>query len=374
MQGIAVLPEGLEEEGVRELISLGAKSVKAHRRSVSFEGDMSCFYRLHLQARLPFRLLREMARFPCDSPNTLYSAVQNCLDWERWLPTSMSFRVDVSGRSDGLRHSHYSALQVKNAVVDWQRSCFGKRSDIALDKPDICLHLHLNQFGGILSLDGSAGSLHKRGYRAAMGVAPLKENLAAGLMRLSAWDGSVPLVDPLCGSGTLLIEAVSLALGLSPGLHRSYLLEGWADFDPSLWQKEKNQIRRLEVLDRKLPLILGCEKDAQVAKQAKDNVEAAGLDKFIRIQNIPFAKLSLPKQHGFIVCNPPYGKRLGADEDLKLLYEALGIFLKKNASGWQFWLLNGNPELSSSIRMKSSRRFSVNNGGIDCRWLKYLIH
>ena len=135
---------------------------------------MSCFYRLHLQARLPFRFLREIARFQCDSPESLYLAIQNCLDWESWLHPSMSFRVDVSGSCTGLTHSHFTALQVKNALVDLQRSIWNERSDIEIDQPDLCLHLHLNQYGGILSLDGSAGSLHRRGYRFAMGVAPFK--------------------------------------------------------------------------------------------------------------------------------------------------------------------------------------------------------
>ena len=374
MQAIAVLPQGLEEEGAKELVALGATSVRPGRRSIAFKADMSCFYRLHLQARLPFRLLREMARFPCDGPESLYFAVQGALDWECWLHPSMSFRVDVSGSCNGLPHSHFTALQVKNALVDLQRSLWAQRSDIDLAEPDLCLHLHLNNSGGVLSLDGSAGSLHRRGYRAAMGVAPLKENLAAGLMRITEWDATLPLVDPLCGSGTLLIEAVSNALGLAPGVMRSFLFEGWADFDSKLWNEEKKRAKRKEFHQKELPLVLGCEQDPDIARQARANIQAAGLEKIIKIQNSHFRELLLPDKQGILVCNPPYGVRLGVTEELKCLYEELGMFLKNNASGWQFWMLNGNRELSRSIRMKASRRFAVSNGGIDCRWLNYLIN
>ncbi len=374
MQAIAVLPQGLEEEGAKELIALGAKAVRPLRRAAAFEADMACFYRLHLQARLPFRLLREIAQFPCRGPKELYKGVQSAFDWERWLHPSMSFRVDVTGSTPELSHSHFTALQVKNAIVDLQRQFWHQRSDIDLDNPDLCLHLHLNREGAVLSLDGSAGSLHRRGYRAAMGIAPLKENLAAGLIRLSGWDGGVPLVDPLCGSGTLLIEAASQALGLAPGLNRSFLLEGWADFKPNLWQEEQQRASRRERRNEQLPTIIGCEQEPTIADQAQANVAAAGLEQTISIQSNDFRNLILPEQPGIIVCNPPYGERLGREDDLEALYQDLGRFAKERASGWQLWLLSGNPKLSGSLKMKASRRIPISNGGIDCRWLHYSIH
>ncbi len=375
IKAIAVFPPGLEAEGAQELEELGAISVKALRRSAVFEADLACFYRLHLSARLPFRLLREMARFRCDGSDSLYLGVQSSLDWERWLHPSMSFRVDVSGRCPGLTHSHFTSLQVKNALVDLQRKLWGERSDIDLKDPDFCLHLHLMSNGScVLSFDGSGGSLHRRGYRAAMGVAPLKENLAAGLIRLTRWQRGMPLVDPMCGSGTLLIEAASIALGLSPALNRSFLLEGWADFDRKLWEEEKVRAQQKEILDDYLPLIIGCEQDLEIANQAKKNISEAGLEKVIKIQTSHFRELLLPDQQGVIVCNPPYGKRIGMNQDLENLYEELGSFIKRNASGWQFWMLSGDPKLSRSLRMKSNRKIQVSNGGIDCRWLNYAIH
>jgi len=286
----------------------------------------------------------------------------------------MSFRVDVSGISKGLPHSHFTALQVKNALVDLQRKLWGDRSEINLKQPDLCVHLHLTNEEAILSFDSSSGSLHRRGYRAAMGVAPLKENLAAGLIRLSGWDGSVPLVDPLCGSGTLLIEAANLMFALSPGLKRSFLLEGWADFDSKLWEQEKEIAARRENRSKSLPLIIGCEEDPVIANQAKANVNEAGLEKVVLIKNINFRELLMPKGPGLIVCNPPYGKRIGADEDLPALYGELGNFAKNSASGWQMWVLSGNPSLTRSLQMKSTRKIPISNGGIDCRWLNYLIN
>ena len=374
VKGVCVLPQGLEEAGVAELIALGAKAVKPLRRAAAFEADMACFYRLHLLCRLPFRLLREMASFRCDGRESLYSGIQGALDWERWLHPSMTFRVDVNGTAPGLNHSHYSALQVKNAIIDLQRNIWGQRSSIDLEEPDICLHVHLSREGAVLSLDGSGGSLHRRGYRAAMGLAPLKENLAAGLIRLSGWTGTTPLVDPLCGSGTLLIEAASLAAGHAPGLNRSFALEGWADFEDDLWKQERARALKRQEQRVLHPIIIGCEKDPAIAAQARNNAQTAGLSHLIQINTGDFRDITLPEGPGTIVCNPPYGERLGADQDLKGLYNDLGGMVKAQGSGWDFWLLSGNPGITAALKMKASRRIPINNGGIDCRWLHYQVH
>ena len=243
MKVIAVLSPGLELQGAKELLELGVSSAKPQKRCVAFETDIRTLYRVNLLARLPFRFLREIAQFPCNTPQDLYQNVRSSFDWHTWLKPTMSFRVDVSGIGNALRHTHFTALQVKNAIVDLQRERWGSRSDIDVVNPDLCIHLHLAYNHAILSLGTSSKTLHKRGYRPAMGIAPLKENLAAGLIRLSKWDGSVPLVDPLCGSGTFLIEAVSAVLGLAPGVERSFLVENWADFDQTLWELEKKNAR-----------------------------------------------------------------------------------------------------------------------------------
>ncbi len=371
---VAFLPEGLEQEGSKELENLGAKAIKVGRNIVECKVDLACFYRINLRARLPFRLLREISQFPCKGKDSLYHAIQHSVAWEKWLDPSMSFRVDVSGGTEQLRHTHFTALQVKNAIVDLQRKIWGERSKINLHSPDISLHLHLFSNHGILSLASSENSLHRRGYRSAVGKAPLKENIASGLLQIANWDDSLPLVDPLCGSGTFLIEAVSIARGIAPGLNRTFLFENWPDYEPQIWKQEKKIAKNLFTPLKKLPKILGCESNIEIANQAKMNIAKAGLDQDIQIFTGDFIDMEFPKSMGLIVCNPPYGKRLGNVEDLEYLYKKLGFFLKQKGSGWDFWLLNGNSHLSKFIGMKCSRRVPINNGGIDCRWLHYRIH
>jgi len=375
---IAALPPGLEPLAAAELVGLGAEEVRPLRRAVAFCCDTAGLYRIHLQARLPFRLLRELARFPCNGPEQLYAGVQRAADWDLWLPPQRSFRVEVSGTAPGLSHSHFTALQVKNALVDLQRQRWGERSSIDLAHPDLCLHLHLSAAGeAVLSLDGSAGSLHRRGWRAAVGLAPLKENLAAGLIGFTGWDGRVPLADPLCGSGTLLIEAACAALGRAPGLGRELALRHWLDFDGAIWQQETVAALALAAdnLPGGAPLapVLGMERDPAVLEQARSNAEAAGMAPWLDLQPGDCRDFMPPPQPGLIVCNPPYGERLGAGEDLEALYAGLGAMAKERCSGWTLWLLSGNPELTGALRMKASRRIPVSNGGIDCRWLKYDI-
>ena len=373
MKLVASISQGLEKEGAKELIELGAKSVKASRRHILFDADMSCLYRIYLMSRLSFRFLREISRFSCYGPHQLYEGVQRSIDWEDWLPPKKSFRVDVTGFGEGLSHTHFTALQVKNAIIDLQRERFGIRSSIDLNNPDICFHLHLANSQAVLSVDGCNSSLHKRGYRPALGIAPIKETLAAGLMRMTEWDGTNNLVDPLCGSGTFLIEAVSMKLGISPGIDRQFLFKNWPDFDNLIWEKELKMAQKIKSLDENFPRIIGCEVDEMIANSAFDNVVKAGLESYIEIINCPFQEFQLPSGCGLLICNPPYGKRIGDKNELPHLYKQLGEYCKKQASGWDLWLLNGNPKLSKYIGMKANQRFQVNNGSIDCRWLNYKI-
>ena len=386
IRAVAVVPPGLEEAAAAELAELGGLAIKPLRRAVSLECDLATFYRLHLRARLPFRILRQLASFPCHSKDALYEGIQAAVDWEHWLPPERSFRVDASGSAPGLNHSHYSALQVKNALVDWQRQRWGSRSSVDLDNPDLNLHLHLGGGLASLSIDGSGASLHRRGYRERMGLAPLKENLAAGLIRLTGWDGSVPLADPLCGSGTLLIEAAAMALGRPPGLDgatgaapRALALQRWNDFAPDLWQlvlaAAQGAGRDALADGQPLAAIVGCDVDDQVIDQARANAEAAGVSRWLTLHRGDCRSFEPPAEPGVLVCNPPYGARLGADdhEGLEQLYADLGAMAKERCGGWTLWLLSGNPELTGALRMKASRKVPVSNGGIDCRWLRYEI-
>lgn len=489
----AVVPPGLEEVAAAELVSLGAEDVRPLRRAVACRTDLAGFYRLHLRARIPFRFLRELARFPCRGRRDLHQGIQNAADWDHWLPPEASFKVEASGSLPELNHSHYTALEVKNALVDLQRQRWGSRSTVNLEDPDLALHLHLssgrpfgsggpiqpgNPYGGgrgnsgqgnsgrggrgrgstgnnedlgggmaILSLEGGGSSLHRRGYRAAMGLAPLKENLAAGLIALTGWDGSVPLVDPLCGSGTLLLEAAAMALGRAPGLKpavpatrpspqwresaldsaalagaaspfseaaglppetpapagaggiveaigfrgnggpdtpaaaprpRTFSFERWPDFDAGLWWREVEaaaaQARPGRADSSPVPPLVGIEQDPEVLAQARANAAAAGLAQYLRLEPGDFREFSPPPGPGILVCNPPYGARLGQDDDLEALYGDLGRMVRERCGGWTLWLLSGNPALTGALRLKASQRIAVSNGGIDCRWLRYEIH
>jgi putative N6-adenine-specific DNA methylase len=386
MSVLAVVPPGLETVAQHEITRLGGLGAKARRGAVAFRCDTAVFHRLHLQARLPFRLLKELSRFPCVQRGDLRAGVLQAADWDLWLPPDRTLRVEVSGGTSVFNHSHFTALEVKNILVDLQRQRWGARSSVDRHDPDLVIHLHLLRHGeAVLSLDGSGGSLHRRGWRAAMGLAPLKENLAAGLIALTGWEGEVPLVDPFCGSGTLLIEAACAALGRAPGLlpaadgsaprPRDLSLRRWPDFDPILWRHEEEEARNLarDTLADGRPLapLLGFDHDPEVLAQARANAEAAGVAPWIRFALADARDVTPPPGPGVIVTNPPHGARLGDRETLRELYGALGERLRRHAPGWTLWLLSGHPELTASLRLKASQRVPVSHGGIDCRWLRY---
>ena len=373
MNIVASSPEGLEKVLAKEISNYGGNNVVISKRCVSFRCNEDTLYRLHFFSKIAFRFYREISRFQCFDKSSLYEGVQSACDWLKWIPLNKTFCVYVTGKNANLRHSHFTALQVKNAIIDLQRERWGLRSSVDLNDPDVCFHLHLANYQAIFSVDGSHSSLHKRGYKPAVGMAPIKETLAAGLIRMTDWDGTINLVDPLCGSGTFLIEAVSMLLGIASGIDRQFLFKNWPDFDNFNWDKELKMARKMRLLNKKLPKIIGCEVDHMIAKSTSDNIQKAGLESYIEIINCPFQEYKLPSGSGLLVCNPPYGKRLGDHNELPNLYRQIGEYCKKQASGWDLWLLNGNPKLSKYLGMKANRRFQVNNGSIDCRWLNYKI-
>jgi len=369
----ASAPEGLEEYLAIEIIDLGGFNIKTYKRSVSFECDEATFYRIHFFSRIAFRFYREIGRFDCYDRLSLYEGVRDSFDWLKWLPSEMTFNVQVTGRTASLTHSHFTALEVKNSITDLQQSVWNKRSNISLDNPDLIIHLHLNNDQGVLSLQSCIKSLHKRGYRPAIGNAPLKENLASGLLKITEWKGTKPLVDLMCGSGTLLIEAINQILKIPLKSQQFYLFENWLDFNKDIYLNEKYKSKKQVITSNKLPKIIGCEINKEVFQQAKINISLAGLENYIELQNNDFTKIQFKSSEGLVLCNPPYGKKLGNENELVTLYENMGTFLKTHFSGWEFWLLSGNPRLTRYLKMKSSLKVPVSNGGIDCRWIKYLI-
>ena len=373
MNVVASAPEGLEKSLAEEISNLGGFNINTYKRFINFECDFETFYRVHFYSRLAFRFYREIASFNCYDKQSLYAGVRDSFDWLNWLHFDKTFNVQVTGRTSSLSHTHFTALEVKNSITDLQKAVWNKRSNISLDNPDFIIHLHLNNNKAILSLQSSVESLHKRGYRPAIGNAPLKENLASGLINMTQWNGKVPLIDFMCGSGTFLIEAVNQFLGVPINIDQVYLFENWLDFRKDIYLNEKNKAKNKIINYEKLPTIIGCEINKKVFEQANVNISLAGLENYIELINNDFLALQLSCTPGIIICNPPYGKKLGDENELICLYEQMGIFLKNNFSGWEFWLLSGNPKLTKYLKMKSSLKIPVSNGGIDCRWIKYLI-
>ncbi len=373
MNVVASSPEGLEKSLAQEISNLGGFNINIYKRFINFECDFETFYRVHFYSRLAFRFYREIASFNCYDKESLYAGVRDSFDWLNWLHFDKTFNVQVTGRTSSLSHTHFTALEVKNSITDLQKAVWNKRSNISLANPDFIIHLHLNNNKAILSLQSSVESLHKRGYRPAIGNAPLKENLASGLINMTQWNGKVPLIDFMCGSGTFLIEAVNQYLGVPINIDQVYLFENWLDFRKDIYLNEKNKAKNKIINYEKLPTIIGCEINKKVFEQANINISLAGLENYIELINNDFLALQLSCAPGIIICNPPYGKKLGDENELIYLYEQMGIFLKNNLSGWEFWLLSGNPKLTKYLKMKSSLKIPVSNGGIDCRWIKYLI-
>ena len=374
MNVFASSPEGLEKLLAKEVSDCGGEQIKLFKRSVSFKSDLATFYRLHFYSRIAFRFYREVSRFPCSDKKSLYKGIQSSFDWVKWLPVNKSFCVQVTGKNLFLRHTHFTALEVKNAIIDLQKKYLGSRSDISIKNPYLIIHLHLNNDEAIISLQSTIESLHKRGYRPLMADAPLKENLAAGLLQFTEWEGKTPLIDIMCGSGTLLIEAIAQYLRIPNLIKKKYLFENWVDFKKDIFTSEKLKVLDNDLGDFKISKVIGCEIDFDICEQAQKNISLAGLENYVELHNIDFANLIIDDEPGIILCNPPYGRRIGDEQELIDLYYQLGEFLKQNCSGWTFWLLSGNPKLTKFLKMKASLKIPVNNGGIDCRWIKYLIH
>jgi len=373
MNVVASSPEGLEKSLAEEISNLGGFNINTYKRFINFECDFETFYRVHFYSRLAFRFYREISSFNCYDKQSLYAGVRDSFDWLNWLHFDKTFNVQVTGRTSSFSHTHFTALEVKNSITDLQQGVWNKRSNISLDNPDFIIHLHLNNNKAILSLQSSVESLHKRGYRPAIGNAPLKENLASGLINMTQWNGKVPLIDFMCGSGTFLIEAVNQFLGVPINIDQVYLFENWLDFRKDIYLNEKNKAKNKIINYEKLPKIIGCEINKKVFEEAKVNISLAGLENYIELINNDFLELQLSCTPGIVICNPPYGKKLGDENELIYLYEQMGIFLKNNFSGWEFWLLSRHPKLTKYLKIKSSSNIPVSNGAIDCRWITYLI-
>ena len=369
----ATVARGLEPLAAQELERLGATQVQPDFCGVEFWGDRALLYRVNLWSRLAFRVLQVLHKFPCVDAEDLYQGVQR-VDWGQYLPPDRTFAVTATGKTRSLNHTHFNALQVKNAIVDWQRDRFGDRSDIDTENPDLHLNLHLHRDRATLSLDSSGDSLHRRGYRPAMGKAPLKETLAAALLDWSCWTPDLAFFDPLCGSGTLPLEAALMALKIAPGSFRDrFGFESWPDFDPDLW----DQLLALEEAEEENSLkapIAGSDRDPVIIEQAIANAQYSGLDCHVEFDCCELDWIEPIADRGVLICNPPYGERLGDRQQLGEFYQNLGIILKERFKGWTAYVLSGNKQLTLALGLKSSRRIPIFNGTIPCQLLEYELY
>lgn len=361
---------GLETTLAEELKALGARDVEAKSRVVTCIGDLSVMYGANLWCRTAIRVLRPLATFPAPDEKALYRGVA-AVDWAPWVRPDGTLAVDANVRSSFTTHSLFVAQLAKDAVVDTFRERTGRRPSVDLERPECRIALSLFQDVATVYVDSSGDSLHKRGYRRKAGEAPVSETLGAGIVRLTGWDGKTPLVDPMCGSGTFLIEAGLMLRNVAPGLFReSFGFERWADFDENLWGRLLDDAKRSVRRDSKAEL-LGVDKDPSVVLVARENVERAGLTGLVRIDVGDFFEWTgKPSTPGILVMNPPYDERLPVD-NVAALYQRIGDRLKRAYGGWKAYLLAGNLEATKYVGLKSSRRIPLFNGSIECRLLEY---
>jgi len=371
MRMIAKTFEGLEEVLARELRDLGAEDIDLIKRGITFTGDKRLLYLANYNCRTALRILVPVSSFRASDENMLYDGVR-AIPWEKFLDLSGKFAVDSVISYSPFSHSGFVTLKAKDAIVDRFRDRFGKRPDVDTIDPDLKVNVHLFREQCTVSIDSSGSSLHLRGYRREQTEAPLNEVLAAGLILLGGWDRKIPFLDPMCGSGTLLIEAALLAGKVPSGYYRPlFAFEKWKDFDRRLWERVKRECEE-EIIEPPGP-IQGFDRDEKAVKACLSNIEEAGVEDFVKVDNIDFSTSSPPYPGGFLLTNPPYGERIKVD-DLKQFYKDMGDVLKQKYAGYTAWLLGYDIEAMKFVGLRPSRKIRVMNGPLECRLLKFELY
>ncbi|MEW5943834.1 MAG: THUMP domain-containing protein [Pseudomonadota bacterium] len=365
----APCPRGLEGVLAAELEQLGAQFVAAADGGVGFTGPFQLCYRVNLESRIASRVLWRIAASRYRSEEDIYKTVL-ALPWSGWFDVGRTIMVKVSAKKCPLRSLDFVTLKIKDAVCDKFRAEVRARPSVDTAGPDIRIHAFLDATNFTLYLDTSGEALFKRGLRKTSTEAPLRENLAAGILRLAGWEPGVPLLDPMCGSGTFLLEAAQMALKIAPGLGRHFAFEKLKNFDAASWGK----LRR-EAEAQRLPLspqpIWGSDLYGDVLKAARENLAAAGLAEAVQLKQANVLEISAPAAEGVLVTNPPYGVRLGEQAELAEFYPKLGDALKRKFAGWRAYIFTADPQLPKLIRISASRRTPLFNGALECRLLEY---
>lgn len=360
---------GLEPVLAQELIQLGANNVETGRRMVSFTGDKEMMYRANFQLHTAIRILKPIHTFKARSAEEVYDEIQK-IEWSNYLDNKKTFSVDSVVYSEEFRNSRFVTYKVKDAIVDWFREKTGTRPNISVSNPDIRLNIHIAEDDATLSLDSSGESLHRRGYRQESVEAPLNEVLAAGMILMTGWKGDTDFIDPMCGSGTIAIEAALIARNISPGVFRKeFAFEKWADFDQELFDTIYNDDSKEKEFTHH---IYGYDIDMKAVNTARINVKAAGLSKEVTIEQADFKDFQTPTEKSIMVTNPPYGERISTP-NLLATYKMIGERLKHTFAGNDAWILSYREECFEQIGLKPSIKIPVFNGSLECEFRKYAL-
>lgn len=370
-QMLAKTFKGLEEVLAGELVELGANNVQIERRAVSFTGDKRLLYTANMCLRTASRVLVPIATFRAKDADAVYEHAKQT-DWSQYMTLKTGFAIDATVYSDTFRHSQYVTYRVKDAIADYWMEREQRRPSVKLTSPDLSLNVHIAAETVTISLDSSGESLHKRGYRVANTEAPINEALAAGMLLLAGWHGQGDFYDPMCGSGTLLIEAALIARNIAPGIYRKgFAFEKWADFDRDLFEDIYNDDSRERPFTHK---IYGSDAGYYAVQTALKNIQSASLQHDIEVRQIRIEELRLADRDtngALVMMNPPYGERLSQDKDVLRLYQDIGTALKHQFSGATAWIISSNEDALKCIGLKPSKRIRLMNGELECLFNQY---
>ena len=367
----APCPRGLETALATELSALSAHDVKAVEGGVQFAGPFELCYTVNLESRIASRVLWRIASARYRSEQEIYE-VARALPWCDWFGPERTIRVNVAAIKSPLKSLDFATLKIKDAACDAFRAATGRRPDVDTHNPDVRIHAFLTATDFTLYLDTSGEALFKRGYRTVTGEAPLRENLAAGILRLSGWQPDMALLDPMCGSGTFLTEAAMIACGIAPGANRSFGFEKLKRYDNSAWKKLKEQAH-VHVNKSIKTMIYGSDRYGDALKLARANLAALGLEDKVSLKQANVLEMPPPAESGILVTNPPYGVRMDEQEELAKFYPQLGDALKKKYSGWTAYILSADMRLPKLIRLTASKRTPLFNGALECRLFEYKL-
>lgn len=369
---IAKTFKGLEPVLAQEIIALGANDVQINRRAVAFSGDKALLYKANLWLRTASRVIVPIATFQAKNTDDIYKHI-HAIPWEQYMTERNTFAIDTTAYSDTIRNSLFVTYRVKDAIVDYWTEKKQQRPSVSMDNPDLLINIHIAQDKVTVSLDSSGESLHKRGYRVATTEAPISEVLAAGLLLMAGWNGQANFYDPMCGSGTILIEAALIARNIPPGIFRKqFAFEKWMDFDEELWSDIYNDDSSEREFEH---TIYGSDASFYAVQQAQKNIQSAGLQRDIQIKQIRIEEIrnedAQATQDALVMLNPPYGERLASNKDMEILYGAIGTALKHQFTGAQAWIISSNDRAMKCIGLKPSKKMRLLNGELDCQFNRY---